>query len=57
MLLCHYRHPSHGEKLLFLTRSASSYKQGPSPHAPQSPWKFAPKDDGLGAKVRTQANV
>ena len=25
------------------------------PHAPQNPLKLAPKDDRLGAKVRTQA--
>ena len=46
-----------------LTRTASSYERGPSPparlgpHAPQSPRKLAPKDEGLGVKVRTQANV
>ena len=45
------------------TRTASSYEWGPSPptqlgyHAPRSPWKLAPKNDGLGTKVRTQANV
>ena len=27
------------------------------PPAQQSPRKLAPKDDGLGAKVRTQANI
>ena len=30
---------------------------GQAPCEMQSQWKFAPKDDGLGAKVRTQANV
>lgn len=40
-----------------ITKTANSYEQGPGPHAKQSPWKFAPKDDGLGVKVTTQANV
>ena len=43
-------------------RTASSYERGPSPlrnsdPATTEPTEVGPKDDGLGAKVRTQANV
>ena len=55
-------HP-HGPAIIIITRTSSSYEQGPSPPArlgpcaPQSPPKLAQKDAGLGAKVKTQANV
>ena len=49
--------------IAILIRTASSYERGPShpaqlgPRALQSPPNLAPKDAGLGAKVKTQASV
>ena len=40
------------DQITKVTRTASNYVLGPSaPHTPQSSRKFAPKDEGLGAKV------
>ena len=43
--------------IIIITRTASSYEWGPSPPCTAETTEVGPKDDELGGKVRTQANV